>query len=640
MVNTLGWVVGATTWPPSTTDPVPFAFQPLALKQVPLPAELQGVRNPVFLVDGEHLVFNTTMTGSTVPQIGLANVRTGEVKCITCSGGPELPGAGMLHPFPDGKRLFSGFYGVIECAPSILDCQSYTYLPYDLSNNMTPAHVSLGASPKLSPDGEHMGYSNIRKDGYEEMVVAKLVRQTDKYVIENPRVINPQGPSSLTDTSIESWSLGSALYELKTFTRGGGAVTYVQVGGAHSMNPDLWEVDLKTGVRTRLTASPDWDEDHGTSPDGQTLALWSNRTYHVFDWTGGMLPHRSFIDAPFVASMAGRLINSPGNLYCGGPMWLLPGTGDAGGTIVGQPIVNYKDPNVRVTDHVGGWPMWNSQSTRIALQATSAPGGGVYAKNTPPYVLVAELTAKKASAPLPIVSSEVGAWAPAPADYHPSFGYSGTLTFKGPGGGAVTVTYSPIVGILLGTWSQKFENYSEDGKTFLNGTQSVSVNKIGQAEVVITSNLTMTGEHTGSVIGNLTYHSPTASAPDSSATSTGSMTVTYDGTTVTGPPTWIDDPTDACPTSQQAKAPQLLAQTQSLPGGGYQIKVTASIAGAGQNQSSIDTRPVANALIKGGGEQVYTDANGVATISGSDSATQFRVTAGDTLTPTVFSLAR
>ncbi len=244
------------------------------------------------------------------------------------------------------------------------------------------------------------------------MVVAKLVRESDKYVAQDARVINPPGPTSSSDPSVADWSLGGALYELKTFTHGGADLSYVQVGGANGMNPDIWQVNLKTGARARLTSNPDWDEDSAISPDGQLLGLWSNRNYHLIDWAGGLLPHRSFIDAPLVAAVASRVTNANGNLYCSGPEWLMPATGDDNARIVGEPIVDYKDPNARVTDQDAGWPMWNPQSTSIALQMTAAPGGGVYVKNSPPYAVVAQLQGRKPQRPEPVVSSAVGSMGP------------------------------------------------------------------------------------------------------------------------------------------------------------------------------------------------------------------------------------
>jgi hypothetical protein len=65
------------------------------------------------------------------------------------------------------------------------------------------------------------------------MVVGKLVRAGDEYQVTEPRVLNPPGPTSATDTSVAGWSDSSALYEFKSFTNGGADATYVQVGGIH-----------------------------------------------------------------------------------------------------------------------------------------------------------------------------------------------------------------------------------------------------------------------------------------------------------------------------------------------------------------------------------------------------------------------
>ena len=105
----------------------------------------------------------------------------------------------------------------------------------------------MGASTaKLSPDGKHVGFSDLRSDSVLNMVVAKLSRAGDKYQLTDPRVINPPGPTSTTDTSVAGWSDSSALYEFKSFTHGGADATYVQVGGINR-SPDVWSVNLKTG---------------------------------------------------------------------------------------------------------------------------------------------------------------------------------------------------------------------------------------------------------------------------------------------------------------------------------------------------------------------------------------------------------
>lgn len=629
----------------------PFAFEPIKFLHIPV-SGFHSITQPVFTNDGKHVLISAAQDGTNTPEVLLADVRTKAVQCITCSGGPSTRPAntGILNPFPDGKRIFVGFEGVIECTPSVLDCQTWNYLPYDLSGSKAPGGVitpggaantpqfdiSQGAAPSIAPDGVHIGFSNVRTDGFEEMVVAKLVRESDKYVVTDPKVINPPGPTSANDPNVAAWSDSTGLFEFKSFTHGGADATYVQGGGVASENPDVWEVNLKTGVRRRLTSNPDWDEDNAISPNGETLAVWSNRTLHVWDWLGGLMPYRSFIDAPMVGAEAGLLVNSPNNLACGGPMWLLPASGDQGAALAGEPILDYVDPDVHVTTSVVRWPMWNPQSTMLALNATTQ-GAGLFSGQTPPFALVAQLTARKPTKPEPVVSSDVGSWAPAPADWHPAFGFVGTVTLNGRGGGTVTVNYNGNSGATFGTFSETYTNYSEDGKTFLNGTKTIDVLQPGIAEVHEIANITMSGQHTGYTHIDLTITGGNPTSPTPMAS--GSATTSYDGMTVTGPPSWLAT-AGSCP-QRLPKRPQLRATVTNLGGKDYAIKVTASIAGVGTNEAAVDTEPVTHASIDGKGVHALTDDNGGAQITGHGNPHDpivLTITAGDTLQPAMVEL--
>ncbi|MBS1844414.1 MAG: hypothetical protein JST53_08365 [Actinobacteria bacterium] len=616
----------------------PFAMEPITFKQIAVPSSVAPAGAPVFTNDGHHLLYGTHSG-----DIWLTNMSGSEQNCLTCGEGPKPPVVGLDNPFPDGKRIFVGFSGILECLPSVLDCETHNYLPVDLSGSQAPGGVILpggaatapqfdvgqGASPKLSPDGEYLGFSNVRTDGFEEMIVAKLEKQPEKYVVTDPRVINPPGPTSAADPSIYAWSESSGLTELKTFTHGGADVTYVESGGSHSENPDLWEVNLATGKRTRLTWNADWDEDMATSRDGQTMAVWSNRTLHVWDWLGGLLPVRSFIDAPMVGAEAGLLINSVSRQSCEGPIWLLPAEGDREAKLAGEPIVSWDlglhEPPGGGNSAINGWPIWNRQSTELALGE----------REQGKQLLVAQFPARTPKEPEPTVSSAVGSWAPTPQEWHPPFGFAGDVTLQGPGGGTVTIHYGGLLGATFGTFSETYENYSEDGESFVNGTKTIEVVKPNIEEVHEIAHLTMTGAHSGSTDVDLDIVGGGPSNP--TPTSTGYATTTYDGTTVSGPPPWLTQP-GPCPVEIPSK-PRLTATASALEGGRYEIQVTASVAGVGRNEAQVDTEPVRAAVIEGAGTKAETDGEGIAhLVVPAGGPTVYKVTAGQTLEPTTISL--
>jgi hypothetical protein len=647
---TLAASLAAFSFAAPPADAEPFAFQPIGIKRIDLPDKIVSAGWPVFTNDGRHLLFYSTGTGtdrgSTGPgaaaELWITKLDGHGAHCLSCglANDPPSNGEGETTPFPDGKRLFFGSfdqpgsseYGVLECEPSVIKCRSREILPVDFSAAQ-PATIPAGGAviqpqlnaggayaAKLSQDGKYVGFSDIRSDSVETMIVGRLRRSADSYEVTDPRVLNPPAPTSPSDPNIDAWSDSGALYEFKTFTDGGANATYVQSGGPALLNPEVWSVNLKTGERTRLTHHPDYDEDNAESPDGRTLALWSNRTMHMTDWYAGLAPVRDFIDTP--AAVMGLGITSS-NKRCHGPIWLMPSAGDRHARLAGQPIVNTPAPHVFVTNNLTGWPQWSPDGRRLALNTTDErPNGGFYPSHAP-FLLVARLTQQEPAKPLPVVSSRVGSWAVAPADYHPATGYTGTKQFAGPGGGSVTVEYGGNPGILDGAWSETYDDYSEDGSTFINGTISVAGSLLDGG--TYDSHLTIAGAHTGST--------------DVSLTTGGSVhgTSTYDGNTVSGP-TATQAAQGACP-DLRPKKPALEVKREWLGRHRYRVRVTASVADMGINESMTDTRPVEHAKLRLGAETVHTNRRGIAIVE-VRSRHKLRVSAGDTLRRTTIPLGR
>jgi hypothetical protein len=628
-------VVAAISAAPAAARPARFAFQPITIQRINLPGSVTEARWPGFAADSRHLLFFSS------DELWITGLRGHRVRCLTCgvANDPRVASsADFASPFPDGKRVLieedfqpgSSKMAVLGCQPSVDDCKNKTILPVDASAGepiMIPPGGALSTPQqtlfagtyhaKLSPDGRYVAFSVIRSDAIETMVIGRLQQTGGQYAVTNPRVINPPAPTSPSDRKVADWSDSSSLTEFKAFTHGGADATYVEVGGPSVASTQVWSVNLATGQRTRLTDNPDWNEDNGMSPDGRFLSLYSERTMHFIDWIGGLVPVRDFIDAPEAAMVAGAVGGFAG---CEGPMWLLPPTGDNGGTLAGQPIVDDKYSGLRVVDNLAGASQWSPNGTMIAL-ASSTDGT---ARAAPPSLLLAHLTSLKPTRPVPPVSSQPGSWAPSPTAYHGTMGYTGTVTLRGPGGGTVTASYAPSsLGVFAGDWSETYANYSENGRDFVNGTVTIGGTVLAGT---YSEHLKMTGADTGIDNTDLAF----------STAVSGHASSTYDGHTITGPPSFAiraepqGGPSSACPS---VHAPALRVRMTKLRHGVYRITVTASVAGVGPAETLLDTQPVDGATVKYGRRTTRTNSHGVATVHPPRSQ-RLHVSAGDTLVPT------
>ncbi len=589
-------------------------FEPIRLQRINLPPQITEASTPVFTRDGRHLMFFSD------EHLWLVGSDGRYPYCLSCglANQPALPATeqeGFAAEFPDGKRVFFGAAGsvaVLECSPSVIDCAIRQIFPVDLSAARPSGVVAPGgteptgaidlggaSSPKLAPDGVHIAFSDVRSDAAELMIIATLHRQPGKYVITDPRVVNPPGPSSITDTNPLTWSASTALYEFKTFADGGADATYAEVGGPATLNPDVWEVNLATGKRTRLTANPDWDEDDAPSPDGRSIVVESDRTMHRTDMLGGLLPVRGFIDAPQVSIYASYYVAGPVDRQCDLQPWLLPAGGDSNAQLMGQPIQPYAGGDVHAANNVSGWPQWSPDGTEIALNTES------YTTNrSAPYLVVAHLTARRPSRPLPIVSSQPGSWAPGPASYHGAIESEQPVVLHGLSSGTATVVYSGL-GVISGEYSVVYNDYSDDGRDFVSGTSTVTNPMILTGPIRIDTNLTMTGADTGYSHIHLTL-SGSSSTP---VTATGTAVTSYDGTTISGPPHVPAPCPAALPRAPHLKLTAHLARHRRRRE--IVVHVSAAVAGAGANEAGVDTQSVWDATITVNRRTTHTNRSGV-----------------------------
>ena len=188
-------------------------------------------------------------------------VFAGEIKRVGTSNG-------IRHmPFTDNKRVLLGDY-ILECEPSIIDCKKTKVVPIRYPWNIASdsKYWMHWSEIIVAPDNEHMAWTSLLKSGGCTVVVGKLVREKDEYVIKNTQVINPSS-SFVKDESrkgyiIPQFSRGG---EVKQFVKGGTAISAVGAGISSAL-PDSIVQDLLSDSSVQITKLPCYEETTMFSP--------------------------------------------------------------------------------------------------------------------------------------------------------------------------------------------------------------------------------------------------------------------------------------------------------------------------------------------------------------------------------------
>jgi hypothetical protein len=223
---------------------------------VPLPATITKAQFPNYTADGSRILAAARSSEFEGTQLVSFTSSGSDLRCLTC-GHWTGPAMQKMFPLPDGRRILvrigaqsatvAAAHGIVECSPSVLDCRDVTVVPIEAPFADDPNVVQTQREFRISPDGEHVLLTQIRTThgGLIEGVgiVGKLVRGPDAYRVEDARVVATGG-------------------ELKNFTPDGQGVLLARFNGAaEAGNPDDVRIDLRTGRETRVTYSPDWEED-------------------------------------------------------------------------------------------------------------------------------------------------------------------------------------------------------------------------------------------------------------------------------------------------------------------------------------------------------------------------------------------
>jgi hypothetical protein len=584
--------------------------------------------DPSWSPDGKHILFQDDNHGFE----WYANANGTGVHCISCrmADHPKIIG-GFTYAFPDNKRmLLANELGdsvyVLECAPTLFNCRSHRWLPVDLSGDETPGEPNLGRRTyHLAPDGVHLAYSITRPDGLV-MMIAALQREPTEYKLVDYRVINPSGPRDALDPNPDGWANGGSLDEFKSFADGGRSA--IILSDPSGLVPQQEKIDLATGKVTELTGYPDWNEDGALSPDDRSLLTESWRTEHRLTSLGLMPLARPFITlgAPIVAIY---YVSSRPGFACDLQPWLLPAGGDRGGALVGQPLNPYDGGQTISGNDLEGQQVWSPDSTRVLLQGRSLrrpPAGAnsyLLQKGPAPSDLIVAHILRSPTKPIRPVTTRVGSWAPAPQQYKSSFDMPGVHTVRGQRSGTAVIDLGGNV--IGGRFSVTYKHYSDDGKHFLDGTQTIDGGV--ETSTTISDNLTATnagGHQIGYLRANLTFSQiqPPPPAGDPGVTFTGTVSSAWMGKTASGLPE-----VGACPNTMPRPLHLQIHNTQA--GRTLTIHITANSHG--------DIRPVQGATVKLLGHMIISDRRGLAVLklppAGEPRTTTVTASAGNTFKP-------
>jgi hypothetical protein len=507
--------------------------------------------------------------------------------CLTCgmpaaNQGGGGGGGGYAQPFSDGKRILAGG-SVLDCSPYPIDSPKCT------PNNLHSYPIDGGGGGmKLDPDQVHVGWNAvlIGPGGYNEYAFFGRLKfdpnpatggprydVIDVSMLYNPKTtgtgdiqVNPKKPTQLV---FNPQVPGAEVGEFKGFDGNGTSV--IGVGVVSSGNLDHFATSLATGGSVRLDADPAYSDPDTSSRDGKWTLEMDVRYRNRFLFIAGLPGVPPVLDESGLPGfIAGYNIGSRRLFQPYLTKDSLVGKGNYQGQQVNACTTGPCSSLGTGPDSTANSPLWGSMAdsawapngTKVVYwQAFAAPGtcGPPYDTVACPQpstepggrstrIMLAVLTSRtpERNPVIKPVSNKVPWGMPfPPGTVAPARSLlpTGTYTLRGVRGSAtVHVVDNPTNTSLLSSISVSYSNYSDDGKNFINGTQSTSLTSSSNPLDIVQTfheDLRVSGQNTGTEVTSEPdgYSiAPTASLVHGSYEPTGTMTTTLNGETYHQPP--------------------------------------------------------------------------------------------------------
>jgi hypothetical protein len=493
--------------------------EPVEYADVPVPDGVRpnlGIGSSRWEPDG-HLVFPFSADGLTGNHLARMRLDGGDFRCLTCAAG--LPGnVRPVDLFADGRRvLYAGGnsptprWRVLECTPSLLDCPVAELLPIELPPNPDPANGVLQYRvPHVSADDGWFVWTEVRLRGPGNFLSAmgRLVREPDRYVVSDARVIAPPLRSLDLGTDSDLWRLFTANYEAKEAELRGGLDLVVAATPEAGHYDDL-AIELATGDVRRLTRHPDHDEGLAASPDEAWHVFASSRLNPRVEHLG-LLPRPPYIDGIAfsihfvgVAGAPGDGISpgsSPIERDCYLEPWLVDRWGERG-SYLGQELLAPGADGYEPSPGV----VWSPDGRAVALveqrwKRLVAPG-----EEQASRLRIARLVTRRAVDPAavaPAVATPEPTWAIRYEDYVIPDTSGATVIPGKVSGTATLVNDLPVV--VSGEIAVEYEGYSDDGLHVLDGFERMTIPLLISG-ATYDVDLTLSGARSGFSRGSVQY---------------------------------------------------------------------------------------------------------------------------------------
>ncbi|KAH7142667.1 hypothetical protein B0J13DRAFT_444652 [Dactylonectria estremocensis] len=498
-----------------------------------------------FLPDGKHVLVQVTFIGSAETSIyngtQLIAVKTDGKKfpngdpwkCLTC--GVDRPNELLDYPqtFQDGKRALAGT-NIIDCGKYDLvspKCTLENTIIYAIYWNTRLDDSGAGGAIRelrLHPDNVHLGFNSFTNINGKLGQYAYFSRLTFNPSPKSGQPLHPRydlanvtrlfDPADTQPVEVKGDELvlapsARSIGELRGFSGDGKDVTYVGYP-VESSNIDVFAADLTTGAVRRLTSHAEYVDPVDFSPDSQWFVVMDTRGTDRQMWLSGMRAIPPITDLISTSVTSSTRNNGRRRFF---QPYLIDRYGDRG-NYYGQKLNDqgsgkpgsgdFNDPewNGRAD------PRWSPDGTQVVWwdeQTISPACGGqnplpCYPSKEPggraQRVVVATLTRRKPHAPIKIKPvSDVIPWGvpyvpgskaptrpePAPGNY--------TLEGKAQGYAKIEISDNAATAAINSVSVQYFE-FSDNGNTILNGTESVKTTIVDMTTTLIDwrSDLTQT----------------------------------------------------------------------------------------------------------------------------------------------------